>query len=89
MNGVTGRMGTRQHLIRSMVSIIEEGGVKVGDDLIIMPKPLLVGRNADKLKSLCASMALRSIVLRSTKPWPCRVTTFILMHKLPDADLKA
>ena len=53
MNGVTGRMGTRQHLIRSMVSIIEDGGVKVGDDLIIMPDPLLVGRNEEKLKALC------------------------------------
>lgn len=54
MNGVTGRMGTRQHLIRSMVSIIQDGGVKVGDDLIIMPEPLLVGRNEEKLKTLCA-----------------------------------
>lgn len=53
MNGVTGRMGTRQHLIRSMVSIINEGGVKVGDDLVIMPDPVLVGRNEDKLRALC------------------------------------
>lgn len=59
MNGVTGRMGTRQHLIRSMVSIIEDGGVKVGDDLIIMPKPLLVGRNEGKLKSLCEEHGIK------------------------------
>ena len=32
MNGVTGRMGTNQHLIRSILAIIEQGGVKVGDD---------------------------------------------------------
>ncbi|MCB0688029.1 MAG: Gfo/Idh/MocA family oxidoreductase [Saprospiraceae bacterium] len=60
MNGVTGRMGTRQHLIRSMVSIIEDGGVKVGDDLIIMPDPLLVGRNEEKLKALCAEHQIKN-----------------------------
>lgn len=49
MNGVTGRMGTNQHLMRSMVAIIEQGGVKVGDTDVILPEPLLVGRNPDKL----------------------------------------
>jgi len=52
MNGVTGRMGTNQHLIRSILAIREQGGVKVGDDLTIMPKPLLVGRNENKLLDL-------------------------------------
>ncbi len=43
MNGVTGRMGTNQHLMRSIVAIIKQGGVKVGPDEVIMPDPILVG----------------------------------------------
>ncbi len=53
MNGVTGRMGTRQHLVRSMVAIRAQGGVKIGSNETIMPEPLLVGRNEAKLKKLC------------------------------------
>jgi predicted dehydrogenase len=52
MNGVTGRMGTNQHLMRSIVAIREQGGVKIADDSIIMPDPILVGRNAAKLEAL-------------------------------------
>jgi predicted dehydrogenase len=55
MNGVTGRMGTNQHLIRSIVAIIKQGGVKLGPSETIMPDPILVGRNPDKLKELCAA----------------------------------
>ena len=54
MNGVTGRMGTNQHLLRSIAAIIEQGGVHLGPNEIIMPDPILVGRNEDKLKALCA-----------------------------------
>ena len=53
MNGVTGRMGTNQHLLRSIKAIIEQGGVKISADEVIMPDPILVGRNASKLESLC------------------------------------
>ncbi len=49
MNGVTGRMGGNQHLMRSIVPIIAQGGVKVDADTVIMPEPLLVGRNEGKL----------------------------------------
>ncbi|MCF0058098.1 Gfo/Idh/MocA family protein [Dyadobacter sp. CY356] len=52
MNGVTGRMGTNQHLLRSIVAIIEQGGVKISADEIIMPDPILVGRNKAKLEAL-------------------------------------
>ena len=52
MNGVTGRMGTNQHLIRSLDAIISQGGVKVGDNAVIMPELVLVGRNENKLKKL-------------------------------------
>ena len=51
MNGVTGRMGTNQHLKRSVADIRDQGGVKVGDDTI-MPDPVLVGRNPQKLEAL-------------------------------------
>jgi predicted dehydrogenase len=52
MNGVTGRMGTNQHLLRSIKAIIDQGGVKLGDGSVIMPDPILVGRNEDKLTAL-------------------------------------
>ena len=52
MNGVTGRMGTNQHLDRSISAIIKQGGVKVSPDLVLMPEPILTGRNENKLKAL-------------------------------------
>jgi predicted dehydrogenase len=52
MNGVTGRMGVNQHLRRSILAIMEQGGVKISDGEVIMPKPMLVGRNAAKLEAL-------------------------------------
>jgi predicted dehydrogenase len=53
MNGVTGRMGTNQHLLRSIAAIIKQGGVKISGEETIMPDPILVGRNSDKLEKLC------------------------------------
>ena len=52
MNGVTGRMGTNQHLMRSIVAIIEQGGIVLNEKEIIMPDPILVGRNPNKLEKL-------------------------------------
>lgn len=52
MNGVTGRMGTNQHLLRSIVAIIKQGGVALSDKEVIMPDPILVGRNPVKLEKL-------------------------------------
>jgi hypothetical protein len=52
MNGVTGRMGKNQHLMRSIVEIIKQGGVRISDAEVIMPDPVLVGRNEAKLKAL-------------------------------------
>jgi predicted dehydrogenase len=49
MNGVTGRMGTNQHLIRSIVAIRAQGGVALGNGDRVMPDPILVGRNEEKL----------------------------------------
>jgi len=55
LNGVTGRMGTNQHLDRSICAIIKQGGVKVSNDLILMPEVVLTGRNDFKLKQLAES----------------------------------
>ncbi len=52
MHGVTGRMGTNQHLVRSILAIRKEGGVPLRDGTRLMPDPLLVGRNAGKLREL-------------------------------------
>ncbi|MFB6141201.1 MAG: Gfo/Idh/MocA family protein [Halosimplex sp.] len=52
MNGVTGRMGTNQHLIRSILAIREEGGVELPGGERVLPKPVLVGRDERKLERL-------------------------------------
>ncbi|MDQ2665529.1 MAG: Gfo/Idh/MocA family oxidoreductase [Gemmatimonadota bacterium] len=52
MNGVTGRMGLNQHLIRSIVAIRQQGGVAMPDGSRLMPDPILVGRDERKLKAL-------------------------------------
>jgi predicted dehydrogenase len=54
MNGVTGRMGTNQHLMRSIMAIIQQGGLKIGEAEVIIPNPILVGRNPAKLERLAA-----------------------------------
>lgn len=53
MNGVTGRMGTNQHLLRSIAVLIKQGGLQVSPGEVILPDPILVGRSPEKLKSLC------------------------------------
>ncbi len=52
MNGVTGRMGYRQHLVRSVLAIREQGGVELSDGSRVVPDPLLVGRNEEKLQEI-------------------------------------
>lgn len=54
LNGVTGRMGTNQHLVRSLVAIRAEGGVLLSNGARLFPELLLVGRNEAKLRELCA-----------------------------------
>jgi predicted dehydrogenase len=52
MHGVTGRMGMNQHLIRSILAMRAQGGVELRDGTRLMPDPILVGRNAEKLEAL-------------------------------------
>ncbi len=58
LNGVTGRMGTHQHLHRSILAIRQQGGVRTGGEEAVMPEPLLVGRNPAKLEALAAQTGL-------------------------------
>ncbi len=52
LNGVTGRMGYRQHLERSLLSIRAEGGITLSDGTSIYPEPILVGRREDRLRQI-------------------------------------
>jgi predicted dehydrogenase len=52
MHGVTGRMGMNQHLIRSIAAIRREGGVALRNGDRVMPDPILVGRNEEKIAAL-------------------------------------
>jgi predicted dehydrogenase len=61
MNGVTGRMGTNQHLMRSIAEIIKQGGVKISPSESIMPDPILVGRDASKLEKLCQQSGVKKM----------------------------
>ncbi|HTV74876.1 MAG TPA: Gfo/Idh/MocA family oxidoreductase [Candidatus Acidoferrales bacterium] len=58
MNGVTGRMGMNQHLIRSIVAIREAGGLAQRNGDVIWPEPVLLGRNAEKVAALAQSYGI-------------------------------
>ena len=55
MNGVTGRMGMNQHLIRSIIAIRRQGGVELANGDRLMPEPILIGRDEAKLRALSAA----------------------------------
>jgi predicted dehydrogenase len=52
MNGVTGRMGYRQHLVRSILAIRDAGGVELEDGSRVQVEPVLVGRNEARLQEI-------------------------------------
>lgn len=58
LNGVTGRMGYRQHLVRSLLAIREDGGLPAADGSRIWPEPILVGRDETKLAEIAARHGL-------------------------------
>ena len=58
MNGVTGRMGKNQHLIRSILEIMKAGGLELADGTRVMPDPILVGRNAGRVADLAREHGL-------------------------------
>jgi len=55
MHGVTGRMGKNQHLIRSIVAIRDQGGVELANGDRLIPDPILIGRNEEKIAVLAKS----------------------------------
>lgn len=52
VNGVTGRMGYRQHLVRSLLALRDQGGLDLGDGEVLFPEPVLVGRRAPALRAI-------------------------------------
>ncbi|MEA3022935.1 MAG: hypothetical protein QOK01_1787, partial [Alphaproteobacteria bacterium] len=52
MHGITGRMGLNQHLARSIVAIRREGGVALPNGDRVMPDPILVGRNPERVAAI-------------------------------------
>lgn len=58
MNGVTGRMGRSQHLVRSVLAIREAGGVDVPGVGRVVPEPILVGRSPERLRALAEPYGL-------------------------------
>jgi predicted dehydrogenase len=59
VNGVTGRMGCRQHLVRSLLSIREQGGVRLADGSAVFPEPILVGRSEARLREIAERHGLQ------------------------------
>jgi predicted dehydrogenase len=59
MNGVTGRMGLNQHLVRSIVAIRAQGGVPMPDGTRLMPDPILIGRDERKLRALAQQYGIQ------------------------------
>ena len=58
MHGVTGRMGFNQHLVRSIKAIMAQGGVRLANGDMLMPDPILVGRNKEKIAALAQSQGI-------------------------------
>ena len=58
MHGITGRMGYNQHLVRSILAIREQGGVLLANGDRLMPEPILVGRNAEKIEAIARKHGL-------------------------------
>ncbi|SDI82949.1 Gfo/Idh/MocA family protein [Propionivibrio dicarboxylicus] len=61
MHGITGRMGMNQHLIRSIVEIRKQGGVLLANGDRLMPDPILVGRNLEKIQALAVKFGIERV----------------------------
>jgi predicted dehydrogenase len=61
MNGVTGRMGTNQHLVRSVLALRQEGGVRLTNGRQVLPEPILVGRDGAKLAALARAHGIERV----------------------------
>lgn len=61
MNGITGRMGYRQHLVRSILPIRDQGGITLEDGTVVQVEPVLVGRNETRLREIAAEHCIDAI----------------------------
>jgi predicted dehydrogenase len=61
MNGVTGRMGTNQHLLRAIAAIRNTGGLVIQPGEVILPDPVLIGRNPEKLAALTGPSGVSAV----------------------------
>src|SRR6202042_1859014 len=61
MHGITGRMGYNQHLVRSIVAIRDQGGVALANGDRVMPDPILVGRNLEKVTALAQRHGIQRV----------------------------
>ncbi len=67
MHGVTGRMGMNQHLIRSILAIRNEGGVALKNGTRLMPDPILIGRNRERIAGLAKQYGIERFDTDLTK----------------------
>jgi hypothetical protein len=74
MNGVTGRMGLNQHLIRSIIAIRDQGGVLLANGDRMMPDPILVGRTPTRSRRSPSASTSSAGPPISTRRWPTRTT---------------
>jgi predicted dehydrogenase len=58
LDGATGRLGHNQHLVNSILAIRGEGGIALANGDRLLPEPILLGRNGDKVKALAAAHAV-------------------------------
>src|SRR5665647_1666155 len=61
MNGITGRMGYRQHLVRSILPIRDQGGVTLEDGTKVQVEPVLIGRNEARMREIAAEHGIEQI----------------------------
>ncbi|KQY32970.1 oxidoreductase [Caulobacter sp. Root1455] len=61
MHGITGRMGLNQHLIRSICAIRAQGGVTLSNGDRVMPDPILIGRNLEKVRAIAAQYGIERV----------------------------
>ena len=62
-----------QHLIRSIVAIRNQGGVTLSNGDKVMPDPILIGRNAEKIEALAKANGYEFCIDRRTEDIAARV----------------
>ena len=92
MHGVTGRMGMNQHLIRSICAIRAQGGVTLSNGDKVMPDPILIGRNAEKMEALFShwldAKAIDTAFICGPEPMMLAIAGSLRTHGLRDDQIK-